>query len=134
MKLKVQLMRTVMIPTQELAWALFGHDLKPVGRIECEEQLRKKFGPAANGIRFFWNFSDLSALPNQTVVGIEIMSFDISQADLPHEGLIEADFLNKSEVLRREGALLSELERIGIYLMMAENPFDWRVVYGVEGN
>ena len=136
MKVKVQLMRTVMVPTQELAWSLFRHDLKPVGKDQCEEALRKKYGPSANGIRFFWNFGDLSALPNQTVVGIEVMRFDVSEADHPQEGLIEADFLNQEEVLRREGALVSELERIGIYLMPSTDgsPYEWRVVYELEGN
>lgn len=134
MKLKVQMMRTVMIPTQELAWVVFGDDLKPVTNQECDLKFREKFGPVVKGIRFFWNFGNLSELPEKTVVGIEVMNFDISESDRPQEGLVEADFMERDEVLRREGALLSELERIGIFLITNENPFGWQVVYGTEGN
>lgn len=134
MKLKVQLMRTVTVPTQELAWAAFGNTMKPVTRQECDEVLKTKFGPLVKGIRYFWNFGDLGSLPDKTIVGIEVMNFDVWEADRAQEGMIEADFLNKEEVLRREGALLSELERIGIFLISNENPFGWQVVYGTEGN
>lgn len=134
MKLTVKLMRTVQIPTQEMVWNLFSDESKPVRREELDVAFRDKFSPVVKGIRYFWNFSHTKQLPETMTVGIEVMSFDIREAERVQEGLIETDFLDRDEVLRREGALLSELERIGIFLIRDMNPFEWRVFYAVEGN
>lgn len=134
MKLQVKLYRTVQIPTQELVWNMFKDEAKPVRREELDIFFGQKFSPVVKSIKFFWNFSHTKQLPEQMVVGIEVMSFDIRKAEINQQGLIETDFLDREEVLRREGALLSELERIGIFLMSAGNPFSWSVYYSTEGN
>lgn len=134
MKLKVTLLRTVQVPTQELVWTLFGDVGKPVQRTDIYVAFREKFSPVVKGIKFFWNFNHTKQLPEETTVGIEVMNFDIREAERVQEGLIEADFLDQDDVLRREGALLSELERIGIFLIRDTNPFGWRIYYAIEGN
>lgn len=134
MKVEVKLLRTVQVSPQEMVWNLFGDESRPVQRIECQQALIQKFGPPAKGIHFFWNFNHTKKLMYDMTVGIEVMGFDIQDADKLQQGLIEADFLNRDEVLRREGALLSELERIGIFLIGQEDPFSWRVFYTTKGN
>jgi len=134
MKVEVKLLRTVQIPTQEMVWNLFDDESRPVQRVELNQALTDKFGTPAKGVHYFWNFNHTKRITEDMTVGIEIMRFDIRDADRVQEGIIEADFLDKDEVLRREGALLSELERIGIFLMGNENPFGWRVYYSTQGN
>ena len=115
----VKMLRTVEIPTQEMVWNLFGDEKRPVQKIECERALIDKFGTPAKGIKFFWNFNHTGRITEKMTVGIEILGFEIGNTFQSQEGLVEIDesFLKRDEVLRREGALLSELERVGIFLM-----------------
>jgi len=137
MNLNAQLVRSVQINTQELVWAIFG-DKMPAGAVvsekECDLAWKEKFGPVAGRMKIFWNFRQLESLPKMTTIGTVVMSFKLDKAEQPQAGAIEADFLNRDEILRQEGALLSELERMGLFIVTNEDPFEWKLTYSLSGN
>lgn len=137
MNLNAQLVRSVQINTQELVWAIFGDKLPAesvVSEKECDLAWKEKYGPVASKTRIFWNFRQLDLLPKTTTIGTVVMSFKLDKAEQPQAGSIEADFLSREEVLRQEGALLSELERMGLYIITNEDPFEWKLAYSLSGN
>lgn len=138
MNLNAQLVRSVQINTQELVWSIWGQAASRIGLLvsekECDLAWKEKYGPVASKMRIFWNFRQLDLLPKTTTIGTVVMSFKLDKAEQPQAGSIEADFLSREEVLRQEGALLSELERMGLFVITNEDPFEWKLAYSLSGN
>jgi hypothetical protein len=128
MKLSVRLYRTVSIPTSHVAGVVgldsddFSGDTK---LSEIEEQLRKEFYPFARGLRMFMDRA-------RTVVGIEAMAFDVSDVSAAVAGLVDTDPAKPEDVARLDGALESEMSRMGLSVEF-EN-FEWRLAYDTRGN
>jgi hypothetical protein len=144
MKLSVRLYRTVTVPTDHIA-GVVGLDDKGVptsvltdlhdaqrtrkdqkaALANLEFAVRKEFWPFARGIRFFFD-------PHKTVVGVEAMAFDVSEVNTAMAGLIDADPAVAEDIARLDGALESELGRMG--LTVDFDDFTWRLAYEVKGN
>jgi hypothetical protein len=120
MKLIVSLYRTVDFGADWLKANLPVESSKTL-----EEAIRDRFGPPAPRFRI-WKTS------RKATAGIEVMTFDVDKCDTPQAGLVLADPMDELEVARIDGALRSELERLGIP-MDAEN-IQWRLNYETKGN
>jgi hypothetical protein len=90
-----------------------------------EQKLRIRFGPSAPRFKI-WRTA------KKATAGIEVMNFDVDDCDTPQAGLVMADPMDSREVSMVDGALRSELERLGIP-MDAEN-IQWRIYYQTKGN
>lgn len=120
MKLLVALYRTVDFPS---AWLTA--NINAVSGVSLQSSLAQRFGPFAPRMKFF----ESSA---KTTAGIEVMSFDVEAGETPQAGVVMADPIDPVEINRVDGALRSELERMGIP-MDADN-FQWRIYYQTKGN
>jgi len=127
MKLTVKLYRVTTIHSDELI-AAAGFD--PSGQSATVTQvhaaIKEKYSPLANRFRIFFNDT------TRAVVGIEAMSFDIQQADMPQSGMVMTDPMNPQDVDRLDGALESELNRLGLGADF-EN-YEWRMSFEIKGN
>lgn len=94
---------------------------------DIEMAFKEDFGPLAAGMKFFY-------LPgNKSIVGMEAMKFEVSEAHQPTAGIILTDLMDEKHVRMLDGALLSELNRYGIYDLEPKD-CTWRISYSVEGN
>src|SRR4051812_39341779 len=110
-----RIFRTVPIKVVDLNGALGLDEESPAAATEAV--LKDKFGPLA--LRFKIFFSDVSyqktAPARLAQAGIEIMSFDSKFDGYPQSGIVHCDPLVQDDIHRADGALWSELSRIGIY-------------------
>jgi hypothetical protein len=92
-------------------------------------EIRKTFGPhMAPGLKIFW--PEDSAY-NKVAVGMEAMAFDINNPSIAQAGLVSSDPLDPATTHRLDGALESELRRMGIYITEVKN-HEWRAWYEVK--
>ena len=104
------------------------------------QALLDRYGPMAPTIRVFWPPSpEGETQPSDechdghlnAIVGIEVMSFDVpDMPKVPFSGLIEHEPLDPPAIHRLDGALVSELLRIGIVQFAEKN--EWRCWYEVK--
>ena len=145
MKLTVTLYRSTSIPTKDLI-TIAGFDVKtaPVNDSEScyvlkdgtpllekalNMALREQFAPLAPRFKIFYP-SNLVA--KYTTIGIEVMSFDLTEAQIPQAGIVYADPISPQDIERVDGALESELGRLG--LNIPDEDFDWKMAYETKGN
>lgn len=128
MKLSVRLYRVAKVPTNHLLAAAGLEEGSTAD--ELRNTIMDKFGPLAYRFKIFYDGS--SAMGRMTIVGMESMGFDIVDPKIPQAGLVDHDPLNPTDVHRADGALHSELTRIGVFTEIDE--FEWRCVYEVKGN
>lgn len=129
MKLIAKLYRVTTIRTAELL-AVLGKDPDCDGTsAELAAKIRERFGRSTPRFNIFYP-SDL-AVP-KTVVGMEAMSFDVREANVPMAGIVMADPLRQQDVDRIDGAIEAELNRMGIWTEFIG--FEWRMAYEIEGN
>lgn len=92
---------------------------------KTEAALRKKFGPhMAPTFRIFW---PNPAGYHSMTVGMEVMSFDIKPCGVPQAGIVNADPIDPMAIARMDGALQSELMRIGVWTRPED--YSWRVFW-----
>lgn len=129
MKLSVKLYRVTTIRSDELlAAAGFDPAATAPSTAQLSAAIKEKFNPLANRFRFFFS----TFVGQKIVVGMEAMSFDITQAEIPQAGLVMTDPMSPQDVDRIDGAMESELNRMGIGADF-EN-YEWRVAYDTKGN
>lgn len=124
MRHTVRLVRTCAIPTEYLKGAVGA-------RLEAKEaevlaQIKDQFGPLAPRVRFFVPEAGPS------LATIEVMSFDIKATGVPFAGLVNSDPIDTAEIHRVDGALQSELNRMGIVANTKD--FGWRSFVTIDGN
>jgi hypothetical protein len=121
----VKLLRVAKVPTTHL-WAAAGLD--PSDNIDqAREELKKRYAPFPPRLVIFWQAIHAAF----TVVGIEVMSFAVGAEDqVPRAGVVSCDPARAQDVHEADGALQSELERIGIPTYTRE--YEWRAWYEIS--
>ena len=156
MKLSFKLYRTATLPTADVVSICGtaggrrrGYTTDRVGRppdgdpawgiLETEAKLRKEFYPFAPRLRIFWpeavpvpETESMDFVTSKVIFGMEMLAFDINCENVPFAGLCGCDPMDPTDVARADGALRSELERMGLSCEI--NDFDWRVAYELTGN
>lgn len=125
MKVTVRICRTARVATQFVRGCV-GADIE-TPPAQVYNKILESFGPIAPGVDFYVEGS-------KTLVTKEVMAFDIRAENTPFaaRGIATADMLSPEEVARIDGALESELARMGI----TSNPdeFEWRAMYEAAEN
>jgi len=130
MKLKVKLYRVVTIPTADLVEIVGGapENFKdPIGMLSTA--VNEKFRPMAPRFKIFY---PVSLTISKTVIGMEAMSFDVTQAEIPQAGLVMTDPMLPQDVDRIDGALEGELNRMGLGADF--EGYEWRIAFETKGN
>lgn len=124
-KATFKMFRTTKVSTAHL-WASAGLEIdKSVDH--AREELKKRYAPFAPRLSIFWNSSSTSA----TLVGMEVMSFDVDADDqVPRAGIVLCDPVSVKDVHESDGALHSELQRFGLWSETKD--YEWRVLYDVR--
>lgn len=122
MKLIVSLYRTVDFGAD---WLLANIPHPALTDSTIETSLRERFGPLAPRFKI-WRTTQ------KATAGIEVMTFDVDACDTPQAGLLLADPIDPGEIAMVDGALRSELERLGIPIEPAL--IQWRLSYQTKGN
>jgi hypothetical protein len=126
MLVTVSLLRALKLQAEHFYVAVeLDKDTKP---FLVERAIREKFGPIADGFKFFW---PADGFPSMSV-GIEVAKFDVKEAHFPQAGVVTTDPLDHREILMIDGALISELRRFWVY--MEAKSIEWRTAYTTSGN
>jgi hypothetical protein len=128
MKLTVSIYRVTTIKTAELIAAV-GLEPDQIDYTSWISLIQKSFKPFPPNFKIFYP-ADPKA--SKTVIGMEVMSFDITEANHPMAGLVLADPMNPQDVDRLDGGVEAELNRMGISTGFER--YEWRVAYSVSGN
>ena len=139
MILKVQLVRAVHVKAEQLMAianltpaektsleSLPNEELKAQ---EIDRKIREIYGPMAIRFKLYWPGG--SGYPVATAT-MEVASFEVKDPNVPKAGMMTVDALGEKETLLTDGALSSELCRIGVFVDAKE--IDWRIVYQTAGN
>jgi len=139
MILKVQLLRAVRVKAEELRMiANLGPQeesrLRELGderskAHEIERRIKEVYGPMAPRFKVYWPGS---AIQGAAYATMEVASFEVKDPNVPQAGLSTVDAMNEKEILLADGALLSELSRIGVFVDGKD--ITWRLLYDVRGN
>lgn len=137
MKLIVKLYRVTTIPTAELIavagvdpeQALASGNPMPFTSQKLAAKIKEKFGSHPPRFKIFY---PNELFVNKTTVGVEVMSFNILSAETPHAGLVLSDPLCPQDIDRVDGAIESELSRLGLGTDF--EGYEWRQNYEVKGN
>ena len=124
MKLIAKMFRTTTIRTAELVAAIGKDVYSPIDN-ELAALVRQKFYPLAPRFQFWISGS-------KTIAGIEIMAFDVQDVNMPMAGLVLVDPIATHEIDRVDGALESELNRMGCGTDFAG--YEYRIAYELKGN
>jgi len=125
-KATLRLYRAVQVPTEHLR-AVAGLE-KTVPAAFANTKLHEKFAPFAPRFKVFWPEGGYDI----AVVGIEAMGFCVESGEkTPRTGLIACDPMLSSDVHEADGALQSELQRMGIWTETKR--YEWRVWYDLSG-
>jgi hypothetical protein len=127
MMLKVQILRAIKVSSTQLRASL-SLDNNSTNE-QLESKLIEKFGPMAPRFKIFWS---PATGYDWAVAGINVLNFDVQEAHVPQAGVMTADPLSKEQILLIDGALVSELERIGVYV--DSRSVEWRCIYICNGN
>jgi len=128
MKLTVKIYRVTTIRTKDLIGAAEGDNEKEYSAAQVREIVKKKFYPQPSLFKIFYNSSEMT----KTLVGTECMAFDITEANVPMAGISTLDPITPRDIDRLDGAVESELNRMGIYTDF--EGYEWRATYEVFGN
>jgi len=144
MKLTATLYRSTSVPTKDLI-TIAGFDVKtavidgescyvlpdgvPLLEKTLNTALRSQFAPLAPRFKIFY---PPNLVAKYTPIGIEVMSFDLTEAQILKAGIVYADPINSQDIERVDGALESELGRLG--LNVPDEEFDWKMAYETKGN
>lgn len=126
MKLSIRLYRVAKIQTNHLL-AAAGLPEDATGD-QLLHEIQDRFGPLAYRFKIFMDGS----LGRVSLVGMEVMGFDLRDPRVPQAGIVEHDPLIAEDVHRVDGALHGELARLGVFSDVEE--FEWRMAYEVKGN
>lgn len=139
MILKVQLVRAVNVKAEQLT-AIANLTAAEMNRIqtlpneelkaqEVDRKIKEIYGPMALRFRLYWpgGMGYVHAIATS-----EVAAFEVKDPNVPQAGLMTVDALNERETLLTDGALVSELSRIGIYVDAKD--IEWRIVYQTNGN
>jgi hypothetical protein len=136
MKLSLRIYRCATVPQHWIASLLGLPDETPAGKLD--EELRAKFRPFPPRLKIWWcgKADELSigegGLPkfNHVVIGMEALSFDLTEQKIPCGGICMTDPMDPLDVDRMDGALESEIARWG---MSVDFGFEWRAEYALTG-
>ena len=126
MKIICSLIRICPFPTENLEANLTA----PIGAAiakSLEERLADRFGPLAPRFKI-WRQDG-----KRSYAGIEVMTFDFNAENTPQAGLVMVDPIIAEEVQQVDGALRSEMERLGIDQFKMKD-HHWRMEYKQKGN
>jgi len=138
MKLTVRIYRAAKVKTNSLRAAAGAPDDADGRKVwSC---LLERYGPMAPTLRVFWppppegedqpREECLDGHLN-AIVGLEVMSFDVPDMPrVPFSGLVEHEPLDAAEIQRIDGALESEMLRLGVVADADKN--EWRCWYEVR--
>lgn len=139
MKLIVKLYRVTTVQTAELIAAagldpeksleLGASNPVPFTSQKLAVRIKEQYGNHPPRFKIFY---PTELFMNKTTVGIEVMGFNILAAETPHAGLVLADPMNPQDIDRVDGAIESELNRLGIGTDF--EGYEWRQSYEVKGN
>ena len=129
MKLMTTLYRVTTIRTAELIAAVGKDPDTEITGSELNQLVKEKFGPLAPRFRIFVP-PDSSV--TKTIVGCEAMCFDVPEANVPMAGLVMVDPMEPKDVDRIDGAIESELNRLG--LGTEWQGYEWRFYFRTLGN
>ena len=137
--MKVQLVRAVHVKTEQLMAianltaaekanleSLPSEELKA---LEIDRKIRDAYGPMAIRFKLYWPGG--SGYP-VAIATMEMASFEIKEPNVPKAGMMTVDALSEKETLLTDGALASELSRIGVFVDAKD--ISWRIVYQTAGN
>ena len=127
MKVSVRQYRVAKVPTEHIKAAVGLPVDAPTSA--AMTAVTERFGPLAYRLKIFWP-EDASF--RTTIVGIETMGFEMNVAKVPHAGIVDHDPTIPEDIHRADGALHSELTRMGIYVDFDE--FEWRTAFEIKGN
>lgn len=137
MKVSVEILRTVKVPVSDV-YVILGLPFDEVlPAKDLKFKLSEAFGPLANNFKFLWESNEPN--PNHsTLVGMGLFKFDmdVDHPIAPSSRLFHnMDDLNPEVINRIDGALFSELTRLGIYTEPKSYSFkSILTVTGDEGN
>ncbi len=131
MKVIVDIIRSTKIKTKDVL-NILGLDSKNTTITEANDKLVSQFGPLAPNFKTLW--TDVQS--EDLIVGIGVFQFDMSlqypigsnQSSLFHY----MDDMNVEFMNRVDGALFSELNRIGIFTEIEK--YSFKSIMKVEGN
>lgn len=124
MKLRIKLYRTAKVPAKFVVAAV-GAEVDSHPDV-VKARLMENFGPLAPGIVLYNEGS-------KYVVAKEIMAFDLKQQNTPFAPtLVTCDPGKPEDIHRADGALQSELSRMGI--MTEPKDYEWRTIVLPDGN
>lgn len=127
MKIICTLFRVSPFPTANIEANLASPGPQPATAVPLTERLADRFGPLAPRFKIWLQTS------KKSYAGIEVMTFDFKATDVPQAGLILADPVCPDEIQRVDGALRSEMERLGIDQNKISD-HHWRMEYRQQGN
>lgn len=97
---------------------------------KADMAIRDKYGPLAYNFKIFWPSPDGF---KTTIAGVEAMGFDLGEpggTPSSAEGLVTCGPIDSKLTHRIDGALKSELERIGIWT--EADDYSWRGWYEIK--
>lgn len=122
MKLKVRICRAAKVPTGFLKGCV-GAEMDALPD-QVYAKILENFAPLAPGFDFYIESS-------KSLVTKEVMAFNIQAKNTPFAcGMSTADMLDPIEIARVDGAIESELNRMGI--SSTPGDYEYRVLYEVE--
>lgn len=128
MKLEVTLSRTVKVPVDHLKMAAGWNN---GGALSIEESLRKRFGILAPLLKIYIH-EDVESYTGHAFISMEVMRFSLKDPKIPTASIITADPVSYENALMTDGALSSELARLGIEI--DTRTIEWSMAYSVSGN
>ena len=139
MILKVQLVRAIKVKAEQLvAIANFTPAEKsqfdsltssdPHRAQDVDRKIRDTFGPMAIGFKIYWP----GTTEQCATATMEVTTFEVKEPNVPQAGLLTVDALSEKVILLTDGALVSELSRIGVFVDAKD--INWRIVYQTAGN
>ena len=125
-KATIKIYRTARVPTEILKGAAgLDRDANPG---VAHDQLVQRYAPFAPRLRIFWPSTQGDV--GMTIVGMEAQAFSVEADDIvPRAGLVNCDPVRPEDVSQIDGALHSELERMGVYTTVDD--YEWRAWYEV---
>ncbi len=135
MKVIVDILRATKIKVNDLL-AILGDEPNQNSMKEINSHLVESFGPLANGFKILWSGDENTApVGQEVIVGIEVIQFrmdDVCNVVSSESLFHHVDKLTDKEINRVDGALFSELNRLGIY--NAPELYSFKAIMKVEGN
>ena len=134
MKTTVEIFRAIKVRTSELL-GIVGLDTKSAySPAQVVEKIMEDFGPSIDNFKILWT-PDQDLDQNYTLCGVSVIRFDMADIDeaVPQTKLFHyLDDITVENLNRVDGALFSELNRLGIYSDVKQ--YSLKAIMTVEGN